>query len=146
MNKRIALTVSQRATIAVASIAALATLSVNAQTTPVNDDEVPMHVVNYDDLDLADDADAKALYRRLQAAAKDVCHVYAAPRAAVLNKVDQQCKREALATAVARVGHPSLTALHLERGGMKLARVKSDSVRKPALASKSVAVPASAGG
>jgi len=150
MNKLIALTASRRAAMAIAGIAALTTLSVNAQTAPVNgaavnDAQVPTHVVGYEDLDLSERADTQALYRRLQLAAEDVCNVYAAPRTTVLNKVDARCKREAVAKAVAAIGHPNLTALHVERGGMKLARIKSDTATKSA-AAKSVAVPASSGG
>ena len=146
MNTSIANTASRRVAMAVAGIAALTALSVNAQQSPANDAEVPTHVVKYEDLDLSVREDAQALYRRLQSAAEEVCNVYAEPRPTKLNKIDAQCKREAVAKAVANVDHPGLTALHMERGGMKLARVKSQSTGKASLASKSVGVPAASGG
>ena len=146
MNKSIAVSLSRRAAMAVAGIAALTAVSVNAQTTPVKDADVPAHTVGYQDLDLSERADTKVLYSRLRTAAEEVCNVYAAPRATVLNKVDAQCKREAIAKAVAAIGHPNLTALHTQRGGMKLARVKSESVAKPAIAAKSGGASAASGG
>jgi UrcA family protein len=69
--------------------------------------------VSYRDLDLSSPEGANALYRRIQAAAKEVC---GRPGADLLEQsVWRGCYRHAIADAVGKVNSPLLTAVHTGR-------------------------------
>jgi UrcA family protein len=97
-----------------ALVAVLATAAVllcpSAHARPA-DGEVPAIAVSYADLDLTSDAGVKALYRRLQAAAKQVCGP--STRQNVEREMERRaCYRETLSHAVTKVNIEMLSALH----------------------------------
>jgi UrcA family protein len=79
--------------------------------------------VRYDDLDLTREAGARALYARLNAAAKRVCGS-SELRDLQSQRAWRQCYSAALGDAVGRSGNARVAALHEEAAGGKL--------RKPA--------------
>ena len=69
--------------------------------------------VSFRDLDLSGIAGATTLYRRIQAAAKEVC---GHPGADLIEQgVWKACYRDATADAVRKVNNPLLTAVHAGR-------------------------------
>lgn len=70
--------------------------------------------VEYGDLDLTQPAGAAALYRRIEAAARDVCD---SPDLRDLRRsqLAEACISRAIAEAVESVNRPTLTTLHQER-------------------------------
>jgi len=66
--------------------------------------------VSYADLDLSSPAGANALYRRIQAAAKQVCGHAGADL--IEQSIWKACYRNAIGDAVAKVNNPVLTAVH----------------------------------
>jgi UrcA family protein len=75
------------------------------------DEPVPTHVVRYADLDISHEAGARTLYRRIEAAAREVCHVdfYSYRR---LPGNDQQCFQRAVDDAVKQVDSAALAQIH----------------------------------
>ncbi len=69
--------------------------------------------VSYGDLDLSSPAGANALYRRIQAAAKQVCGYAGADLTE--QSIWKGCYRSAIAEAVSKVKNPLLTAVHSGR-------------------------------
>lgn len=66
--------------------------------------------VSYRDLDLSSPEGAKVLYKRIQAAATEVC---GRPGADLLEQsIWRSCYRHAIADAVGKVNNPLLTAVH----------------------------------
>ena len=76
--------------------------------------ETRKEVVRYSDLDLTRAAGAATLYRRISAAARDVCEPVNSQRWAV-----NKCVDLALARAVADVDAPALTERYLARAGQR---------------------------
>lgn len=72
--------------------------------------------VRYDDLGVDRVAGAATLYRRIRAAAHDVCKDYAG-RGAQLSARFEQCVDEAIARAVDEVDRPALDAHYARRHG-----------------------------
>lgn len=73
--------------------------------------------VRYDDLDLASDAGARALYGRLVSAARDVCGSDASVASRAELVESNACIAEATRRAVIRVNAPSLNALYARQSG-----------------------------
>jgi UrcA family protein len=78
-------------------------------------DALPQVVVKFADLDLATDAGATALLRRIEAAAEQIC---GNPRG--LQPLDrlvrvQQCNAQAIARAVTDLGAPKVTLVYRAR-------------------------------
>ena len=67
--------------------------------------------VTYGDLNLDNAAGARALYARLQQAAKQVCSP-AESKELSRQQGWKQCVRDALASAVVQINKPAVTALH----------------------------------
>jgi UrcA family protein len=67
--------------------------------------------IDYTDLNTSTEAGAQALYRRIRAAARDVC---GRPefRSFELTRLRNECVDEAIAAAVAGVNRPQLSAVH----------------------------------
>ncbi len=84
-----------------------------AQATTTGDD-VPTMVVQYGDLNLATEAGARTLYRRLATAARQVCPFEdsKSPREMAYNNT---CRAQAIARAVHEINSPQLAALHSDR-------------------------------
>jgi UrcA family protein len=70
-------------------------------------------VVRYHDLNLNQAEDVATLYTRIRRAAAEVCTASAA------SSMQRDCYQEAIATAVARVNSPSLSAYHQRRSGAR---------------------------
>jgi UrcA family protein len=92
-----------------------------AQAAPPSDavtvnasDEIPTVVVRYGDLNLATEAGAKALYKRISVAAQEVCPVND-QRSLAQIAYSHTCRTEAVARAVHEVNSPQLAALQAGR-------------------------------
>jgi UrcA family protein len=72
-------------------------------------------VVNYGDLNLATDTGAKALYGRLNGAAREVCNPLAEDKLALRRW--HGCIDEAIGRAVEEIDSPALTAYHVDQTG-----------------------------
>ena len=75
---------------------------------------VAAQTVSFADLDLSKAAGAQTLYKRIKAAARNVCgpadnYTFVTP-----SKAFRKCYDKAIADAVAQIDRPSLTALHRE--------------------------------
>lgn len=112
---------SRFATWTAVSAAAISLFAINAHAA----EEVPHRTVSYDDLDLANPADAQALYSRLEHASKAVCRSYES-REVTRMKLHQNCYEEALSNAVASVDHATVTALYRSDSNVRLAQRGSD--------------------
>jgi UrcA family protein len=73
--------------------------------------EIPTVKVHYGDLDLTADAGVKALYRRLQVAAKQVCRSLESHEI-VRSRDHRSCYNRALAAAVTEVNLEMLSVMH----------------------------------
>lgn len=73
--------------------------------------DAPSVSVRYDDLNLSTTAGVDTLYRRISAAARDVCpDIYSRDTHTVL--AAQRCQAAAISRAVSQVNNPSLAMLH----------------------------------
>jgi UrcA family protein len=75
------------------------------------DPEIPTIAVGYADLDLTSEAGVTALYRRLQAAAKQVCSPFASHEIGRALK-RRACYNQALSDAVTKINVELLSVLH----------------------------------
>jgi UrcA family protein len=97
-----------------AGIAALALSACLVASSASAEPKAKTQTVNFADLDLSKPAGAQTLYKRIKAAARNVCgpvdhYTFAGPA-----KAFRQCYEKAIADAVAQIDRPSLTALHRE--------------------------------
>jgi UrcA family protein len=92
----------------------------NALSTTAEAQDVPSKVVKFYDLDVTTPDGAKVLYKRIRAAARDVCDVSADgdPIFRIQNKV---CIDKAIDKAVRGVNAPMLTNLRFGSGDVRLA-------------------------
>jgi UrcA family protein len=74
------------------------------------DDGLPKQTVSYADLDISKPAGAKALYRRIAAAARKVCTVNSYQGLTMVTQ-ERICTDKAIDNAVKAVGSPALSAL-----------------------------------
>jgi UrcA family protein len=82
-----------------------------ACTAPASAANAPEVTVSYQDLNLANTADVRVLYRRLKAAASDVCGNVPAQELA-RHLAFESCYNAALQSAVAHVNLPQLQAMY----------------------------------
>jgi UrcA family protein len=102
-----------RLTFTVTSVVALALLGVAASEVAAAGDSAPkQQVVKYADLDVSGPAGATTLYKRLTAAARQVCSGLDGMRLDEKQRF-HRCMAEATTNAVAAVGQPALTEMHL---------------------------------
>ena len=73
------------------------------------------HVLRYDGARLENPVAAQKLYRRLQIAARKVCHL--ASDESSNGRAATACEKAAVTQAVSRVNHASITAIHRARMG-----------------------------
>jgi|KBSMisStandDraft_5_1062788.scaffolds.fasta_scaffold1087212_1 UrcA family protein len=88
-----------------------------AQAAPAPQD-VPRVVVPYGDLDLSSGEGVRELYKRISAAAREVCP-YPNARELGQSMVNRSCRNAAISRAVSEVRSPQLVALraqHVKRG------------------------------
>jgi UrcA family protein len=75
--------------------------------------DIPSVVVKYADLNLSNPEGVAVLYRRINAAARDVCKSYDIHSGSErLPGSADPCYRKALQDAVNKVGHPGLSAMY----------------------------------
>lgn len=91
-----------------AGLAAAATAG--ASSAPI---DAPSMVVRYSSDALATDSGTRALYRRLAAAAEEVCPSPSNTR--LVSEVVLKCRQEALTAAVSKIHSQRLAALHAAR-------------------------------
>ena len=96
--------------VATALISALPIFALSANCPAAASDIVRTQIVTFADLDTTRAAGARALYHRIQRAARDVCEVDDAR--AYPGESYQHCTSAAIARAVADVGSPLLTEYH----------------------------------
>jgi len=96
-------------------LAALAATVTVGSATAAFGAEVPSVRVRFADLDLDTPQGTLALYRRLDAAAHEVCHTYEDRLGALVPW--RRCVSSALDRAVADVGSPRLSRYHFDRTG-----------------------------
>jgi len=72
----------------------------------------PSITVSYSDVAFGDTAGANGVYRKLKAAARQVCGVDYGSKALEQVAAARSCYEEALANAVRKIDRPRLTALH----------------------------------
>ena len=108
-NKRTTRQPGKQATTAVCAVAStLPTVCAAADNSAL-----PTVVVKYADLNLSNPEGVTALYRRITAAARDVCQYYDIRSGSSLRPgATDACVRKALQDAVTKVGHPALSALY----------------------------------
>jgi UrcA family protein len=113
---------SKHAAVVALGVATLALFSVSASAT--SSVGAPASTVDFKDLDLSKQADAKRLYMRLRMAASEVCVGYPQSRGIKRNTPRSHCENAAVTQAVEAIGNPNLTALHLAKSDVKLAQSK----------------------
>jgi UrcA family protein len=97
-----------------------ATAESPAMTTTVDahqrgaDVEVRRKVVRFADLSLAREAGVKVLYRRLHAAAQEVCSPLSGSRDLTLQMQWRECRDTAVKDAIAEIDHPLLSEHHAQ--------------------------------
>jgi len=91
-----------------ASLIALSWVACSAQARAAGETVVGVEKVSYGDLNLATEAGAKVLYRRLRRAADQACTI----QGSLVNAGWRACYVKALNSAVASVNKPMVTALH----------------------------------
>jgi UrcA family protein len=75
------------------------------------DSDVPSVVVKYSKESLATDEGVYALYRRITAAARQVCYVEPTRDPKLQSQIDQ-CRNQAIARAIRQIDNSRLAALH----------------------------------
>ena len=101
-------------TFAAACMAVAATAVHAAEQT--RDSDSMMKTVLYGDLNLANPQGVERLYRRIVAAAQQVCDSRQG-RSLQAQALDSICTKQSIARAVAAVGQPALTSLHAVKTG-----------------------------
>lgn len=101
------------AALATALTLVIATLPARAGA-PTENGQAPQVVVRYADLDLGSDEGALTLYRRIAAAARDVCPDDRSRQLRHAQAV-RACRDEAVARAISAVGSPRLAAIRAAR-------------------------------
>jgi UrcA family protein len=98
-----------------AACLAVAATGVRAQDQAAPDTEAPKMVVHYADLNLVNPRAVEELYRRIAAAAHQVCD--SSDRSLQAQARDGICKKQSVARAVAVVNQPALTAFYGQKTG-----------------------------
>ena len=117
-------TVTRVKTAAIAAVG-FATLALFAVHANAASDFAPSKRVDFQDLDLSKDKDAKRLYLRLRLAASEVCVGYPDTRIMNRNTARGRCEHAAIESAIEAIGHPNLSALHVAKSETKLAQRKT---------------------
>lgn len=102
-------------------VAALSFGAASAQASGSSDAAVAKTIVNYTDLNLANDADVRSLYIRLQRASARVCGDYKDLRSLAMKRAYDTCYQESLARAVDSVNHSAVTAMFAADNRIKVA-------------------------
>jgi UrcA family protein len=103
-------------TLAALATMCLAVAATTVRAADVSSDSVPMKTVTYGDLNLTNPQGIERLYRRLVAAAQQVCHALNG-RSFEEKQQFSICTSQSIARAVAAVDQPALTALQATKTG-----------------------------
>jgi UrcA family protein len=99
-----------RITIAMILCGIVSAAGIGAASAAVQEDDVPSVVVKYNPESLKTDSGAHVVYRKIVAAAEQVCPP---PITSVLpSQVILQCRAQAIARAVMKINDPKLAAIH----------------------------------
>lgn len=101
--------------------AALSFVGASAHASDQSDAVSAQVVVNYTDLDLSKEADARSLYARLQRAAERVCGDNTDLRNLSMKRVYDACFQKSLSRAVNEVNHSAVTAMFAADSRVKVA-------------------------
>ena len=112
------------------SIVCAVASSLAAVCAAADSNELPSVVVKFADLNLSNPEGVTVLYRRINAAARDVCKSYdIRSGSSVFPGSADPCVRKAIQDAVNKVGHPALLALynarHPQQGPITVASAKT---------------------
>jgi UrcA family protein len=102
-------------------VAALSFGAATAQASDQSDAAVAKAVVDYTDLNLANDADVRSLYARLQRASARVCGDYKDLRSLAMKRAYGACYQESLSRAVDSIDHSAVTAMFAADSRIKVA-------------------------
>ncbi len=97
-------------TIAMMLCGIVSAAGIGAASAAVPDDDVQSVVVKYQPASLLTDIGAHSVYRRIVAAAEQVCPQSAGSR--LISPIVQQCRAQAIARAVVKINDPRLAAVH----------------------------------
>jgi UrcA family protein len=87
--------------------------SLTAVCAAADSSDIPSAVVKFADLNLSNPEGVTALYRRINAAARDVCKGYDIRSGSYTHPGSADpCVRKAIQDAVNKVGHPALSAMY----------------------------------
>jgi UrcA family protein len=109
--------------LATLAAACLAVASTAVQAAEKSRDSEPVKAVQFGDLNLASPQGVERLYRRIAAAAQQVCDTRQG-RSLTAQALDSICTKQSIARAVVAVGQPALTALHAAKTGQPGSAVK----------------------
>jgi UrcA family protein len=104
---------------AISCLMSTAALCSALSTTAVAED-VPSKIVKFNDLDITTPDGAKVLYKRIRAAARDVCELSASTDP-ILRTANKVCIEKAVDRAVKGVNAPMLTNLRFGSSDVRLA-------------------------
>jgi UrcA family protein len=97
-------------TIAMILCGIVGTASVATAVAATPEDDAPSLVVKYDPVSLLSDSGAHAVYRKIVAAAEQVCPQN--PGSFLLTQSFRECRAQAVARAVMKIDNPRLAAIH----------------------------------
>jgi UrcA family protein len=92
----------------------------SAVSTTAEAEDVPSKIVKFNDLDITTPAGAKVLYKRIRAAARDVCELSTGTDP-IMSQSNKVCIDTAIDRAVRKVNAPMLTNLRFGNTDVRLA-------------------------
>lgn len=107
------------ATATIASVIGVAAFSLIAVSAHAAESSAPRATVQLGDFDLSKSQDAKAVYTRLNAAARNVCRSIGNDLRS--RRDSEACEQAALDSAVNKVGNAQLTAVHRSESSIRIA-------------------------
>ena len=113
----------RRIVLATLAVACMAVASTAVQAAEKARDSETVKTVQFGDLNLVNPQGVERLYRRIVAAAQQVCDSRQG-RSLQAQALDSICTKQSIAHAVAAVGQPALTALHATKTGQLGSAVK----------------------
>jgi UrcA family protein len=97
-------------TIAMILCGIVSAAGIGAASAAVQEDDAPSIVVKYSSDNLLTDSGARVVYRKIVAAAEQVCPTRV--DSLILSGAVRQCRAQAIARAVLEINNPKLAAIH----------------------------------
>jgi UrcA family protein len=110
------MTTSNRSTLIAAAIVTALISSFSAVCNAADAADVPKAIVKYADLDVSTSQGAAKLYSRIRFASEAVCSPVDRDLASTFRR--EQCMKQAIAGAVAKVNQPALSAVYAAKYGV----------------------------